>query len=73
MPVYVSFLFASPARMRREAAIEGKKMVSKNNDRMCCGKAQRGNKNEGTFSLQIGAPLGFSEGAAARVGALGFA
>ena len=44
VPVYVSFLFASPARMRREAAIEGKKMVSKNNDRMCCGKAQGGKK-----------------------------
>ena len=66
-------LFASPARMRREAALEGKKRVSKNHDGMCCGKAQGGKKNEGTFSLQTGAPPGFRDGAAARVGALGFA
>ena len=39
----------------------------------CVAERPKGKKNEGKFSLQIGAPLGFSEGAAARVGALGFA
>ena len=59
MPVYVSFLFASPARMRREAAIEGKKMVSKNNDGMCCGKAQREKNMKENFRYRLVPPLGF--------------
>ena len=61
--------------MRREAAIEGKNMVTWSAKTMtgCVAERPKGKKNEGKFSLQIGAPLGFSEGAAARVGALGFA
>ena len=62
-------LFASPARMRREAALEGRKRVSKNHDGMCCGKAQGGKKMKENFRYRLGHPLGLVTGAAARVGA----